>query len=269
MEELRIFFCTLDLPVSLHHTSTYVSAVLIVMWGVRLTRNFARKGGYSGEEDYRWTIVRSVAKKRDPFHPLGQEIFSFSFVAVYQTLLIWAFSALPMWQVTCHRSSLNFGDLLVFSIALLALAGETWADEVQFAYQRAKYAMTPAQRAAAGGDYARGFCTGGPFRYSRHLNFFCEQLFWVCMYCFTLSAGAPIVNIGGAGCVALVLLFQGSTWFTELISCGKYPDYYTYQVTTSKLVPWIPGPALDSMEGESLGRQARASRNASKVKASR
>ena len=33
--------------------------VLVVAWGVRLTYNFARKGGYKkGGEDYRWAHVR-------------------------------------------------------------------------------------------------------------------------------------------------------------------------------------------------------------------
>lgn len=28
-------------------------AVLVTLWGARLTYNFARKGGYTGMEDYR------------------------------------------------------------------------------------------------------------------------------------------------------------------------------------------------------------------------
>ena len=40
-----------------------LAASLVTVWGIRLTFNFARKGGYSwkfweGEEDYRWAIVR-------------------------------------------------------------------------------------------------------------------------------------------------------------------------------------------------------------------
>jgi len=27
------------------------------LWGARMTYNFWRKGGYSGEEDYRWKIL--------------------------------------------------------------------------------------------------------------------------------------------------------------------------------------------------------------------
>ena len=46
-----------------------VMAVLVTLWGARLTFNFARKGAYrlkfwEGEEDYRWQVLR--AKKRVP-----------------------------------------------------------------------------------------------------------------------------------------------------------------------------------------------------------
>ena len=33
-------------------------AALVTLWGARLTFNFARKGGYTGVEDYRWPILR-------------------------------------------------------------------------------------------------------------------------------------------------------------------------------------------------------------------
>ena len=35
-----------------------VMALLVTAWGARLTFNFARKGGYTGMEDYRWAILR-------------------------------------------------------------------------------------------------------------------------------------------------------------------------------------------------------------------
>ena len=36
-----------------------VMLVLVSLWGVRLTYNFARKGGYGrGGEDYRWKVLR-------------------------------------------------------------------------------------------------------------------------------------------------------------------------------------------------------------------
>ena len=251
------------------------------MWGARLTHNFARKGGYwgkcniqcssdsrilhvehthaipIGEEDYRWAIVRRFFERTDPLHPLFREVFSFVFVALYQTLLIWSFSALPLWKVSQFQTPFSVWDFALACIAVAAIAGEKWADDVQFAFQTAKHKMSASERSAAGGDFSRGFCTQGPFRFSRHLNFMCEQSFWVCIYGFTVLAGAPVVNIGGVGCAALILLFQGSTWFTEKISCGKYLDYCTYQLTTSRLIPWFSGPELDSIEGQRLARKTR------------
>lgn len=35
-----------------------IMSVLVLLWGARLTFNFARKGGYTGVEDYRWPILR-------------------------------------------------------------------------------------------------------------------------------------------------------------------------------------------------------------------
>ena len=36
----------------------FLMAVLVTLWAARLTFNFARKGGYTGMEDYRWAILR-------------------------------------------------------------------------------------------------------------------------------------------------------------------------------------------------------------------
>ena len=48
------------------------------------------------------------------------------------------------------------------------------------------------------------------------------------------------VHEQGIGAVLLVLLFQGSTRFTESITAGKYPEYAEYRKTTSALVPLPP-----------------------------
>ena len=42
------------------------------------------------------------------------------------------------------------------------------------------------------------------------------------------------------GAILLVLLFQGSTRFTESITLKKYPAYADYQKCTSQLVPLPP-----------------------------
>lgn len=37
--------------------------------------------------------------------------------------------------------------------------------------------------------------------------------------------------------MSYVILFQGSTWFTELITAGKYPEYKEYQLRVNRFLP--------------------------------
>ena len=41
-----------------------------------------------------------------------------------------------------------------------------------------------------------------------------------------------------------MLLFQGSTWLTELISARKYPDYKEYQRRVGRFLPKLGGSGL-------------------------
>ena len=50
-------------------------ALLVTLWGARLTFNFARRGGYSGYEDYRWGVLR-----RRIGNPILWQLFSFFFI---------------------------------------------------------------------------------------------------------------------------------------------------------------------------------------------
>jgi steroid 5-alpha reductase family enzyme len=67
------------------HARLAVLTLLTTAWGVRLTYNFWRKGGYGNlithEEDYRWPILR---KK---MHPVLFLIFNLTFIATYQVFL--------------------------------------------------------------------------------------------------------------------------------------------------------------------------------------
>ena len=225
----------------------WLMAALVTLWGARLTFNFARKGGYHPkEEDYRWAVVRTWLAEHDPLHPLGRELFSLLFISVYQLLLIALFSipALEVaWQARGTPLGLLDGVLAAAFLCLLAL--ETATDQQQWAFQRAKHALTPEQRQAAGGDLARGFRTTGLFAWSRHMNFFAEFMQWWIFYGFTWAVGGAWLNWALAGPLLLTLLFQGSTQMTEALSAAKYPEYRRYQRTTSRLLPLWSGPKMD------------------------
>ncbi|MBN8611759.1 MAG: DUF1295 domain-containing protein [Deltaproteobacteria bacterium] len=216
-------------------TRLVVMTLLVLAWGVRLTFNFARKGGYAkGGEDYRWPVLRARM-------PRWQwEIFALLFIAGFQNVLLLLIT-LPAWAAlegatTRPEGGVPFGalDAIATVLFVLFLIGETIADEQQWRFHREKKA-----RLARGETVDPPFLTTGLFAWSRHPNFFCEQAQWVCLCLFAVSATGT-VGAWVIGAVILVGLFQGSTNFTEELTRSKYPSYAEYQKRVSRLLPLPP-----------------------------
>jgi len=208
-------------------------AVLVTAWGVRLTFNFARKGGYTGTEDYRWAILRGRMRAWQ------FQLFNLFFIIGFQMALL-VLITLPAAFALDHPTPLTAADAIVAVLFLAALAGETIADQQQWAFHQRKR--------RAGGVLEPGFLADGLFRVSRHPNFFFEQAQWWILYLFSAVAAVTsglgfwggALNASIAGAVLLTVLFIGSTIFTESISAAKYPAYAEYQRATSMLIPWPP-----------------------------
>lgn len=224
------------------HPRLAIMLGLISFWGVRLSYNFWRKGGYALRgEDYRWPIIKAQ------MHPILFQAFNLIFVAFIQNILLAALLS-PMyvaWKAAygpgnALAAPLNEIDIAAIALTTSFLLLEAIADQQQWNFQVKKHAAI-ASRKRLSGPLAKGYLDTGIWRYSRHPNFFAEQAFW-CAIC--VFAGAATKEWAGwwlGGAVALVALFQGSTWLTEKISAGKYPAYATYKKTTSRFVPWFPG----------------------------
>lgn len=205
-------------------------SLLTILWGVRLTYNLARKGGYRrGSEDYRWPVLR------ERMGPVRFQIFNVLFIALFQNILLLLLAG-PAYLAWSHRHQpLMYLDLLATAGFLLFLAGQTIADEQQWRFQQAKR-----EALARGEPVDPPFLTRGLFRYSRHPNFFCELAMWWCIYLFSVAATGQWLNPSIAGALFLTLLFHGSTAFTEELSLARYPAYAEYQRTTSRLWPLPP-----------------------------
>ena len=224
-------FAGVGIAAGVDATRLIVMAVLVTLWGARLTFNFARKGGYTGMEDYRWAILRA---RMTPGHFQAFNVF---FIVIYQNLLL-VLITLPTLVALQHPTPFGVWDA-VFTVLFLAfLVGEFVADQQQWAFHQAK------QR--AGGNLEPGFVTTGLFRFSRHPNFFFEQAQWWMIYALgaVAASGAGlwggVLNASIVGAVLLTVLFIGSTIFTESISAAKYPAYAEYRRRTSMLVPLPP-----------------------------
>jgi steroid 5-alpha reductase family enzyme len=86
-------------------------------------------------------------------------------------------------------------------------------------------------------DLDRGFVVTGLWKHSRHPNFAAEQTIWVAVYAWSCFAANSAYNWTGVGAVSYLILFQASTWFTELITSGKYPEYKEYQRRVGRFLP--------------------------------
>ena len=202
---------------------------LVVLWGARLTFNFARKGGYApGGEDYRWAVLRGRM-------PRWQfQLFNLFFITIYQNVLL-LLIALPADTALRHRSNVGVLDIVAAAVFLACLFGETVADQEQWTFQTWKR-----DEIAAGRDPRPRFVQTGLFQYSRHPNFFFEQAQWWVIFAFGAIAAGSVAQWTVAGAVLLTLLFVGSTRFTESISLSRYPEYADYQDATSAVIPWFP-----------------------------
>lgn len=210
-----------------------VIAVLVTLWGVRLTFNFARKGGYRpGGEDYRWEILRQRMPKWQ------YELFNIFFIVIYQNILLLLIT-MPAWVILQSPANFSFADALLALLFLGLLTMETVADQQQWNFHQAKK-----EALSHGKKVSPPFLTTGLFAFSRHPNFFSEQAQWWVIYLFSAFAVGNIFNWSIVGAFLLTLLFIGSTRFTEAISLAKYPEYALYKKRVSMLVPWLPNKKI-------------------------
>lgn len=240
-----------------------------VLWSIRLTFNYARKGGYSvGSEDYRWMIVKNAVPAW-AFH-----IFNLTFIAFMQSILLYllAAPAYPLLLASQFEPELSYADLGAVGFELILIATEVYSDQSQWNYQTAKQLYQKQGRLTDGytrAELERGFVTRGLFAHSRHPNFAAEQTIWCLFYQWSCYATQSFYNWTAVGPAFLLMIFQGSTWLTELITAGKYPEYKEYQKQMPRFFPGVnsyqtPGPKV--IRTSELEKKAAAKSEALKQK---
>ena len=221
-----------------------VIAILVTLWGVRLTFNFARKGAYNikfwaGEEDYRWAILR----KKKPFdNKFVWGIFDLFFISIYQNFLV-LLICLPAVAVMSSEAAFGVFDFVAAGLAVAFLLIEVVADEQQWAFQTKKHQMLKEGKTLEElpEPYSLGFNTVGLWGHMRHPNYLGEQGFWIAIYLFIVGAGVATWGVSNwtiVGPALLVLLFLGSSTLAEAISASKYPLYKEYCRSVPKYLFW-------------------------------
>lgn len=219
-------------------------AIVVSLWGIRLTSNFARKGAYKlkfweGEEDYRWQVLR---KNKYLSNKFAWGAFDLLFISLYQNVLV-LLICLPSFVTMTSGAPLGTFDYLAIGFALLFLMIETIADEQQMAFHTTKRKMLNEGKSLEDlpDPYNLGFNTTGLWKYLRHPNYLGEQGIWISLYFVVL--GAQVANYGIfnwtiIGPLLLIFLFMGSSSFSEGVSAGKYKEYKNYQDQVYKYLPF-------------------------------
>ena len=211
--------------------------VIVLLWGIRLSANFAAKGGYKfsfrdgfSGEDYRWEVLRGRISNR-----LAFELFNLFFISAFQLGLIYLFT-LPLYFYGSIAGEIKTVEFFLYALHILLLVGEMVSDIQQFRFHKRKNQMPWADESR----YRMGFNTFGIWEYSRHPNYVCEMGQWVVVALYLVSV-TSVFHFSCLGSLILIALFAGSTVFAESITSSKYPDYAEWKKVTSV---WIPFKSL-------------------------
>lgn len=198
-------------------------AVLVSIWGIRLSYNFSRRGGYSirfwtGEEDYRWAVLRAKPEFAAKWKWV---LFNLFFISLYQMGLI-LLMTLPAVR-SMGGGPITIADWIIAAFLIGFIVIEGIADQQQWSFHKQKN--------------TKGFIHSGFWGVVRHPNYAAEQAIWIVFYFFSVAATGQWINWSVMGAILLVLLFWGSSNFSESISSGKYPAYEDYKKRVPRFIP--------------------------------
>ena len=220
-----------------------IIAILVTLWGIRLTYNFARKGAYSlkfwqGVEDYRWVALR---KNKIFKSKIVWGLFDLFFISFYQNALV-LLMTLPALAIMDDSTKLNLISLIPIILASSFLILELIADEQQWKFHKEKKNLLSDGKSLADlpSPYNLGFNTIGLWNRFRHPNYLGEQGFWFSVYLFVIGTSCVhmmFFNWSIVGAMLIIMLFLGSSTLGEKFSSEKYPQYKDYQNKVFKYLP--------------------------------
>ncbi|KAL6504769.1 hypothetical protein OROHE_023527 [Orobanche hederae] len=197
------------------------------VWSVRLTHSYFRreKWQWGAREDWRFIDMRLQ---------YGHSWWWASFFAVYlsqQVLLMGICS--PLYVIHSHDSQLNKIDVIA---ALICLTGVTVA---YFADTQLNNFITRNENLKNLGQPLVRNLDKGLWRYSRHPNYFGEQLWWWGLAIFPWNLGYQWCFIGAL--INSLCLCYVTTLVEDRMLKQEYraEAYRNYQKTTSVWIPWF------------------------------
>lgn len=193
--------------------------VLVTVWGIRLTYNWAR--GWRGLQHQDWRYDQ-LSRQTGRWY----WVVSFLGIHFFPTVLVY----LGCWSLWVGLGGparpFNGLDVVATVITLVAIGLETIADEQLRRFMRSEKAPGST-------------LTSGVWRFSRHPNYLGETGFWWGLYVFALAA-RPDYWWVVVGPVTITLLFQFiSIPMIERRMRERRHDYEKVVKTVPRWIPWF------------------------------
>lgn len=129
--------------------------IAVVIWGIRLTANWAYTFKGLAHQDWRYTMLK---EKTDKLYP----IVNFLGIHVFPTLVVYA-CILPVVFTFVYRPSFNLGSAIFFAVSVFAAVWQGASDCVMHKFRKSGQ---------------KGFNRMAMWKYSRHPNYLGEILMW-------------------------------------------------------------------------------------------
>ncbi|CAM8963422.1 unnamed protein product [Rhodiola kirilowii] len=213
------------------------SSIVIFMtwvWSLRLTHNYFRRENWQwgAREDWRFADMRVQ---------YGQHWWWISFFSVYVSQQIFLIGVcLPMYAVHSVDKTFNVWDMVALGICVTGVVMAYFADTQlhEFVTRNAKLKQL--------GEPLVPNLDKGLWRYSRHPNYFGEQLWWWGLVVFAWNLGYGWTFVGAllnSLCLGYVtILVEGRMLKQEY----RAEAYRLYQKRTSVWIPWFKSSPLES-----------------------
>ncbi|XP_051213054.1 uncharacterized protein C594.04c [Lolium perenne] len=213
------------------------SAMVVALtwvWSARLTHNYLRREGWvlGKREDWRFSDLRKQ---------YGKTWWWMSFFAVYVSQQIFLIGiCLPIYAIHSSDQPLGIWDLMA---TVACIAGVVIA---YFADTQLHEFVTSNEKLKQVGEPTVPTLEDGLWGYSRHPNYFGEQLWWWGLYLFAWNLGQQWMFIGAlvnSMCLGYVTVLVERRMLKQE---HRAEAYKLYQKRTSVLIPWfrkaIPEP---------------------------
>ena len=200
-------------------TRELLAAVVVGLWGIRLTANWLYTWKGLGHVDWRYILLQEKAGR------LFWVPVNFFGIHLAPTIIVFLACA-PLYSVTVSGTNpINWLDFLAFSLGLASVWIEFQSDKELHRFRAVRSDISSVLKT-------------GTWSWCRHPNYLGEIGFWLSVFLFGVAAGDGVTALALSGLIIMILLFVFiSIPMIERKLLADKPSYAEYVSKTFTLLP--------------------------------